>query len=1170
MWQLSQLFELYQLSRGARRFRPVRSVDTRRSWSMNAGAITQLEQRLLLVVDPNVTFNGGVISIVAPGGGGGYEITVHELGGILVNGQAVIGSGDGKAATTSNTSQIMMTGSGSHDFLGVELTVPIPVIAALGGGDDTFYTKGSHSWTITNSSVSGGSDNYTVTGCEHMWIVGGDGDDVLDASTFTGTVDLYGKGGNDTLKAGSGDANLYGDDGNNLLIGQNGNDYLYCLEGRDTLTGGGGNDRIVSGNGGGEIHGDGGNDSIDASGTGNFLIYGDDGADTIAGGVGNDTIYGGEGNDILQGNSGNNLIYGDGGKDLLNSASGSDTLYGGDGNDILDAGGGNDSVFGGDGDDSITDTDSDDDSFDPGLGAFDNLFYAVPGSLSYDLSETELKSSDGAAVHTETLLSLFDQVFLQGNSNGNTFIVRGLNRQVSINPGPSGSGKDRLLVYSDAKEIRPSGFLSSYNITLTPFNGLSGVINWDGRGIDSLEIHGGDSSNLVTLDQWNSPLDALDGGGGDDTLSIGRDSNMTLKDGQLDIATPAAAIKFQNFEQVSLRGGVGNNRLDASAFHGRVSLFGDAGNDILIGTPNADSLSDNVGNDTLIGNGGNDTLWGGDGNDSLDGGDGTDQVFEVLPTTGSTGFVLTNTTLSGRGSDKLLSIEGAELRGRGGDETFNIGAWTGRGTNSLFGNGGNDTVVASANVNFTINGTDSGSAYESELTLKGSSSILWGMVSIEAANLTGGKSANRLTVLQPDRNGFFSQGIVFNGGSGTDLLEYRTPTDLVPETSSFTLSNTVASVAVNGRTPLRITLNSTVEQASLRGAFEYHVSDWTKAASIDGSNLFEEGNDPSRGAIESNFATSVTITSTKLTRADKASFVFSNLDSSLGITLSHRSGTSFQYNYNIDGEMPTVAINGAGGTDNIVATLVSGDTHALKVETLVETVVYAKSSQIGGKEIESVKLIGSSTNDRFEFDGLLPQTQYSIDGRSGDDTIAFRHQGEAESKFTDTELSFVIAGDTRRVALAPATIENIVMDASSQVVKVDVSGWKKVATINSGNRVMITSAADTNQTLTDSSLTRSDGCRVLFVNGSPQRAELSGGRGNNLIDASQFTGDILLSGAAGNDTLLGGGGGSLLYGGDGNDSLDGGTGVRLKILDGGAGTDKWRNGQQLNCEIIWV
>jgi Ca2+-binding RTX toxin-like protein len=112
-----------------------------------------------------------------------------------------------------------------------------------------------------------------------------------------------------------------------------------------------------------------------------------------------------------------------------------------------------------------------------------------------------------------------------------------------------------------------------------------------------------------------------------------------------------------------------------------------------------------------------------------------------------------------------------------------------------------------------------------------------------------------------------------------------------------------------------------------------------------------------------------------------------------------------------------------------------------------------------------------------------------------------------------------------------------------------------------------------------------------------EEAHLTGGAGNNVINAGKFTaGPVTLNGGDGNDILTGGSGNDLLLGGNGddtlvggpgddtlrgeggNDRLDGGPG--LNILDGGEGQDgiavNGTNGndviriQRLANNMVWI
>jgi RHS repeat-associated protein len=102
-----------------------------------------------------------------------------------------------------------------------------------------------------------------------------------------------------------------------------------------------------------------------------------------------------------------------------------------------------------------------------------------------------------------------------------------------------------------------------------------------------------------------------------------------------------------------------------------------------------------------------------------------------------------------------------------------------------------------------------------------------------------------------------------------------------------------------------------------------------------------------------------------------------------------------------------------------------------------------------------------------------------------------------------------------------------------------------------GGTDTVVASGNTSWTLTDAALSSSLGGR-LALSGVTQ-ARLFGGAGNNALNASGFSGRVLLSGGAGNDVLRAGAGGGVLLGGTGNDALIGGAG--RSVLIGGVGQD---------------
>jgi Ca2+-binding RTX toxin-like protein len=95
----------------------------------------------------------------------------------------------------------------------------------------------------------------------------------------------------------------------------------------------------------------------------------------------------------------------------------------------------------------------------------------------------------------------------------------------------------------------------------------------------------------------------------------------------------------------------------------------------------------------------------------------------------------------------------------------------------------------------------------------------------------------------------------------------------------------------------------------------------------------------------------------------------------------------------------------------------------------------------------------------------------------------------------------------------------------------------------------VAESADANFTLADASMTGLDNDSLVSI----EEASLSGGAGNNILDAAAFTGPVTLDGGAGNDLLVGGGGSDRVAGGDGNDTLRGG--LANDTLVGGLGND---------------
>jgi Ca2+-binding RTX toxin-like protein len=792
---------------------------------------------------------------------------------------------------------------------------------SLDGGDGNDYLHGE------SNLVTNGSGNDTLLGgVGNDTLYGWDGDDSLDGGTDKDS--LEGWYGNDTLVGGDGNDTLHGQDGNDNLKGSEGDDQLYghslnsnnVVNDDDTLIGASGNDILDGDNGNFSSSG---KDYLDG-GDGNDTLYGRGGNDTLIGGNGNDYLDGdyiliGSGNDILIGINSSNLTPGFGELDSLVGGSGADRYILGDtgwlayddrntstngtgdyaiitnfkptegdliqlqgtkSNYLLEVSGSDTrllldkpgsepdelvAIIGG-----VTNLNLDANYFvfiqptnTPPTTSNQTLTTDEDTNLVFSASNFNFSDVDAGdslqavrvdALPTEGILYLdtnnngtvnAGETLTQGSlvaseainasrfkfkpdanengtpytnftfsvSDGKTFSTAPATMTLNITPvndpptiaqeipdqtaiettaftyqipaNTFADVDDNILAYSisnlpDGLTFNPTTRTISgtptlnaagiYNLTVTATdpNGASAsdtlaltVINLVNGTTGNDSLNGSDSIDYLNGLAGNDTLngfggnDRLDGGEGIDQVRESANVNFTLTNTSL---TGNGTDTLSNIETASLTGGSSNNNLNASAFTlGSVTLNGGAGND------------------TLTGGSANDVLTGGTGNDTLNGGGGLDRLVESA----NVNFVLTNTSLTGNGTDSLSNIETASLTGGSGNNNLNASAFTlgsvtlngGAGNDTLTGgsandvltggsgndviDGGNgiDRLVESANLNFTLTNTS--------LTGNGTDSLS----NIETASLTGGNGNNTLNA-----STFTLGSVTLNGGAGNDTL----------------------------------------------------------------------------------------------------------------------------------------------------------------------------------------------------------------------------------------------------------------------------------------------------------------------------------------------------------------------------------------------------------------
>lgn len=589
-------------------------------------------------------------------------------------------------------SQLTVSGSSDDDTLIVNLSGGDPIPAGglvfngstqSNGGDAIQITDGTvSSSTHTYSNATGGSIEFnskvlTLTGVESVR-------DELIASTRTITLPS------------TDDALTLGDDSTaaNNLSKLSSTGTMPPVTFRDptgalTLNLGVGNDSLV----------------VNALDTGAkaVTVFGGAGNDTITGGTLNDSLSGDAGNDSILGAGGDDTILGGADNDRLLGGSGADFMQGNDGNDFVDGGGtSGDSVGGNLGNDTVSG------------GAGGNVLYEGGESATITLTNTTIT---GLGIDTFSDVVAF---VIVGSDAANVIDLTAMTISVTVYGGAGndtilgGSALDALLGMDGNDVLVGNG--GNDNLT-----GGAGADSLDG-GIGNDRLNGGGGSN-----------DSMRGGLGDDTFNGGLGTDIIVEAADVNfVLTPTRLTglgtdRIVDPEAVRLTGGNGNNILDARGYtSAAVTLDGGAGNDSLFGTAFADSLVGGTGNDTLDGADGNDTLAGGAGSDSLIGGLGNDRLLgqedsndkliggagndtldggtgeDLLIESVSGTSLLTNTSLTGNGTDVVAAIEQASLTGSAGADTIDASGLTvatavvtldgGAGNDSLRGTGGNDLI----------------------------------------------------------------------------------------------------------------------------------------------------------------------------------------------------------------------------------------------------------------------------------------------------------------------------------------------------------------------------------------------------------------------------------------------------------------------------------------------
>ena len=682
-------------------------------------------------------YSGNVVAVL----NGAFDVTGNVAGVNVATLRGIEGleGGSGNDRLVGDDRANVLLGRGGNDDLsggnGMDMLEGGLGDDILVGGEGTDTARFAGTTGVTVDLRMAGIQNTglgsdILVGIENL--IGGSGDDVLigdDAAnvfTDTGGSDTYvGNGGTDTVDYGSAAAALKLSL-NELAAQASGGAGLDTLIGVENLIGSGFDDVLAGNVSGNDL----------AGGTGRDVLTGDAGDDVLVGDADADVLIG-DGDGIVTAADGDDLLIGGQGLDLLISGQGRDTLFGGDNDDILvvgvassfdigsrslaadistTVGGGFAVVDGGSGDDSgyfsyvdrtlgvfldISDAQAVNQITIGGVSAGSVTsveridFYGgsgddhvVGGSGTGEVKGNVLYGNDG----DDRLEGSLGNDSFQGNAGNDTIIGGEGFDELSFERATGGVTFD--LRKTGAQDTGAEGIDTVFGIewlsgsafgdTFVGDDGLNYLFDQLG-GDDKLRGEGGNDLLSVRRSETQTGVVVMDGGAGDDNLSLEFSTNGTQSPGGRHLILGGAGLDIVGV----IRDGTTNNT---------VLIDGGVGADRIY-VQNTTTLGDQEivdGMDEVYGRAGDDQIdlfyFGDRGGSSLiDGGNGDD----TISVWDQERFKIVATIIAGKGDDFVRASAGmVTARLGGGDDEIVITVLGGAATLTL--GRGTDTITLTA------------------------------------------------------------------------------------------------------------------------------------------------------------------------------------------------------------------------------------------------------------------------------------------------------------------------------------------------------------------------------------------------------------------------------------------------------------------------------------------
>ncbi|HAN45011.1 MAG TPA: hypothetical protein DCQ32_00445 [Cyanobacteria bacterium UBA8156] len=914
---------------------------------------------------------------------------------------------------------------------------------------------------------------------------------------------IVGTGAGDLLRStAGGPTELFGDvrpgtpDAENTPFGD---DTLIGGSGNDTLYGQRGNDSLV-GSGNDDLRGGAGRDTL--VGTGNDTLFGNKDADMLFGGV---AAFGGQGNDSIFGSTtgrgelGNDIIYG------------GVSLFGGNGNDTLVASSSTTSMTGNEGPEDEFNNDQ---------------FIFAPATTLTIASQTIVQGGFNNTAATVI------QDFQSGPGLGD--VVKLVNLDSGARVVVSQNGADvRIVVTGTASPdtgapepqspTSPASRTQTVNQTITVRN--TNIQQFLAVGSEDLLLEGVSVGGQVVLNTANMTTDSIN------TNTVFSYVIGDRNGRRIDASNRNIGITLtRDFSNLQDPNGV--------------FVFSSVNNDTIIGTGGDDSIDGLEGSDIIEGRSGNDTLRGGAGNDTLVGGaaefDGSSRDFlfgdagndlvygDSLPggVAPSPDKSLRDSIDGGEGNDTIFAQGGDDtvagsagfdvIEGGDGNDSINGGA----DNDTIDGQAGRDTILGDLGNDLLDGGTDAdsidGGVGNDDIDGAAGNDVLLGDAGLDTIyggigndSIDGGADSDTLFGESSEdtvRGGAGNDSI--NGGEGNDLLDGGADNDFI-----------------DGESPNGVLVIEALPVA-LRGV----AADYLQPTFPARGNLIDS-TDPVAAQFFPNGV-----------RGDVVSFKFSpaavNVNLAAGTAIGwgtdtlkdieHIVGSNFRdtligdANPNaIFGEDGNDSILGAGG-DDFLSGGEGNDTirGGLGNDTILGGVSGGDDILFGDDGNDSIT--GGSGND-------------TLDGGTGNDTLVGLSGNDVY--IVDNPGDLVVeqggAGSFNTVVLTGGGVYTLA-NHFTNIQRIEVATGAAVTVPGQLAPLVVPTVQGVNITF--------DGNAAVVFNGTIG-ADVLVGAAN----------DDQLNGADGNDTLTGNAGNDALNGGTGADVLTGNAGA--DVLTGGAGGD---------------